>query len=290
MSSTGEGKRRRLLLKRDSLFGSVSSKADDQPEEATSAVRADKKRVKRVVRAKTPAAQLPEPAVDPGFACLECGSLVPPSTDRCPKCSMLYVKDFGEGDLTKLESADGGLGTDSSEVISKGQVPCVHFDLESGTISYVESDDRTPEIEVECTGCGTLVGFDAGKRPICGTEIEAKDVGLVSLISGAEFAGDGLGDIGCPLCGEKGSLVDGKCPSCGEIVCEDNPKDPSGNVEPVVRNENVVFLHLDVESGEVNYLQRLSRKLGFEQLTVKLNGIGNRGFDREPDMNSVSRT
>jgi hypothetical protein len=38
----------------------------------------------------------------------------------------------------------------------------------------------------------------------------------------------------------------------------------------VVHGENVVFIHLDVESGELDCLLRTPHRLGLEHLTVKL--------------------
>jgi hypothetical protein len=37
-----------------------------------------------------------------------------------------------------------------------------------------------------------------------------------------------------------------------------------------VKGENVVFLHLDVESGEVEYLIKSGKSRGFEHLAVYL--------------------
>ena len=47
-------------------------------------------------------------------------------------------------------------------------------------------------------------------------------------------------------------------------------------------------MHLDVETGELNYLQRLAKRLGFEQMTVHLDGIGQSG-GFEKDWKSLSR-
>jgi hypothetical protein len=54
-----------------------------------------------------------------------------------------------------------------------------------------------------------------------------------------------------------------------------------------VRSENVVFLHLDVETGELNYLQKLAHRLGLGRVSVKLDGIGKGGF--EESWSSLSR-
>jgi RNA polymerase subunit RPABC4/transcription elongation factor Spt4 len=322
MSNDGERKERKLLPKRDSLLGMFKSKGNEQPEAEAVAVKEEKKRVKRVVKTKpmsrehmsesmetprvsdedlkitaavmqgigtAPGQSAPTKASEPGFACLECGAPVPNTSERCPRCNTLYVRNFKDEDLAALESVDDEFTVSMENSISKGEVPCMHFNAESGTINYLENDTKAPDFEVECSHCGTLIGFDAERCPICGTKFELADTGLVSLFHDMEFDKECTGNIACPLCGERVELNRGRCPSCGETVCEDNPRDPDRNVAPVIHNENVVFLHLDVESGEVNYLQRLARKLGFEQLTVKLDGIGKGGFDREIDWKSLSR-
>ncbi len=322
MSTDGESKDKKPLLKKDSLLGMFKSKRSVQPEEEVVTVTEGKKRVKRVVKAKpmsrehmsesmetprvsdedikitaavmqgigsSPGRQAPSKAVEPVFTCFECGTAVPVNADRCPRCNTLYVRDVGKEDIDALDSIDDEFAANTDEVISKGEIPCMHFNAESGTINYLETDTKAPDFEVECSHCGTLIGFDADRCPICGTKFESSDTGLVNLFSNMEFDKGCTGNIACPLCGENVELSGGRCPACGETVCEDNPRDPDRNVEPVIHNENVVFLHLDVESGEVNYLQRPARKLGFEQLTVKLDGIGKGGFDREIDWKSLSR-
>jgi hypothetical protein len=316
MSSDGERKARKPL------FGILKQRSEEKPEVEYVTVKEEKKKVKRVVKTKPlarkhmseevdtqklsdkelqitaevingissePEAQKAlEPAI-PTFTCFQCGCPVPESAERCPGCNTLYVREFEEKDKETEQPAVEEFGMEFDEVFSKSNVPCMHFDTETGIINYLEKDSCAPDVEVECTNCGTLICFDAERCPICGAKFDIADTGLVSLFSGMEFDSDSSGDIECPLCGEKVVLEKGMCPSCSEVVQADNPKDPSRKVEPVIHNENVVFLHLDVSSGNVNYIQRLARKLGFEQLTVKLEGIGKVGFDKETDWKSLSR-
>ena len=313
---------KRPLSKLESLFGKLRPKTEEEPEPEMVTVKEEKKRVKRVVKPKpmsrqhlsesfnTPAITKEDIAItesvmrgvapsvatpihendsEPSFACLECGAQVPISAERCPTCNTLYVRDLTEEQLIELESTEDETQADEGDVLSKEDVPCIHFNPESGTISYLENDTRRPDFEVECSKCGTLIGFDTDRCPICGTKFEVVDTGIVGLFAHMEFDNDCAGEMDCPLCGERIVPVNGMCPSCKEMVHEDDPQDPDINVEPVIRNENVVFMHLDVESGEVNYLQRLARRLGFEQLTVKLDGIGRGGFEHETDWKSLSR-
>jgi len=221
------------------------------------------------------------------FACVQCGTLVPKTADRCPKCNTLYLKDISEASMAELESAEDTLSEEPEEVFDKGAVPCIHFDAQEGIINYLENDNRDPDFMVECSYCGTVIEFDTDRCPICGKKFDVTDTGIVGLFSGMDFDKDCKGEIGCPLCGEKTVPEGGKCTACGEVVHFEDPNDPSEKVEPVIHSDNVVFMHFDVESGELNYLQRLANKIGFEQLTVQLEGIGKTSF--EQDWKSLSR-
>jgi rubrerythrin len=310
------------LAKIESLLGIHKRKDERQPETETVTIREEKKKVKRVVKAKpmsrrhlseafqaravtkeeiditesviegvaqTTASSVQEREVEPTFVCLECGFPVPASADRCPKCNTLYLKDVDEEQLDQEEANEDVLAFDKDEILPKDTISCIHFDAESGTINYLESIISAPDIEMECSNCGTLVGFDAAACPICGTKFETTDTGIVSLFADMDFDNDCSEDINCPLCGERIAPVNGRCPSCHEIVHEENPRDSDVKVEPVIRNENVVFLHLDVETGEVNFLQKLARRLQFERLTVKLDKISSDGFEHELDWKTLAR-
>ena len=229
------------------------------------------------------------PKAEPGsFNCLECGAPLSLGADRCPKCNSRYVEISDEA-LKELESAEMDIGDESEdgEVVEKESAPCIHFDLETGTVSYLEDDDKASDFMLECSHCGTEIEFDTDRCPICGTALESSDVGLVSLFTDMKFDEVKEDEMDCPLCGEHVTLTKGKCPACSEIVQGGDPRDPSAKVDPVIHNDNVVFMHLDVVTGELNYLQRLAKKLGFEQLTVQLDCINKPGF--EQDWKSLSR-
>jgi len=229
------------------------------------------------------------PKAEPGsFNCLECGAPLSLGADRCPKCNSRYVEISDEA-LKELESAEMDIGDESEdgEVVEKDGAPCIHFDLETGTVSYLEDDDRAPDFMLECSHCGTEIEFDTDRCPICGTALESSDVGLVSLFTDMKFDEVKEDEMDCPLCGEHVTLTKGKCPACSEIVQGWDPMDPSAKVDPVIHNDNVVFMHLDVETGELNYLQRMAKKLGFEQLTMQLDCMNKPGF--EQDWKSLSR-
>lgn len=151
-----------------------------------------------------------------------------------------------------------------------------------------ESDQGAPQISVsiECSRCGTEIEFETDLCPICGTRLELPGKGIVGLMEGAAFEGDASEEMVCPFCGEKTVLRNGICPECCEaVVVKDSEK--SEHLEPVIQTDNVVYLHLDVSTGEVSYVQRNTRNRVLEQVTVRLDEIG-RAFAK--DWKIVSRT
>jgi uncharacterized protein with PIN domain len=229
------------------------------------------------------------PKAEPGsFNCLQCGAPLSLGADRCPKCNSRYVEISDEA-LKELESAEMDVGDEAEDgdVVEKEDAPCIHFNLETGTVSYLEDDGRDSDFMLECGHCGTEIEYDTDRCPICGTALGLSDTGLVSLFTDMKFDEMKEDEMDCPLCGEHVTLTKGKCPACSEIVQGWDPMDPSTKVDPVIHNDNVVFMHLDVVAGELNYLQRLAKKLGFEQLTVQLDCINKPGF--EQDWKSLSR-
>lgn len=301
------------------LFGLLKNKKEEQEEVEFVTVREEKKRTLRVVKPKpksrqhaseafqapamtqedikttervmesvSPVMAAPPPKRERSFTCVQCGADVPVSAERCPGCRTHYLRGISERELRELELAEASQADDEDleESFERDAVPVVHFDAESGIISYLESDDRDPDFMLECSHCGTAIQFNTDRCPICGTKLESSDTGIVGLFADMDFEWDESGEMECPSCGEHVRLVGGKCPACNEIVAGDRGRN-TDKLDPVIHNENVVFLHFDVESGELNFLQRLARKLGFEQLTVQLDGIGKGGFDQ--DWQSLSR-
>jgi rubrerythrin len=216
-----------------------------------------------------------------GLNCYDCGAFVPEGALRCPKCNVMYLGNISDDDFDAFDEAAEELAADLEEFLNKEGSPVLHFDTESGVISYLGDRKGEADFVCECSHCGTLVAFDTDKCPICGTRLESGDTGLVSLFCDSEFASDAEDEMDCPLCGEHVMLQGGMCTKCKGQVMSVDPKDPSKKVLPVVKGDNVVFLHLDVESGELNYLQRLASKYGLEHVTVALEGIGKGGFEQD---------
>lgn len=282
---TEEKKKRMRVVK----LGPKGMKHGSEAYQTPQITQEDIKITEQVMDSLSPTTSEPPAVHEDTFPCIQCGADVPKSADACPKCHAHYIKDLTEEELALDEagSDDIQLTEDAEEFLNKEGVPCIHFDAETGTISYLEADDRDPDFMLECSHCGTAVQFDTDKCPICGTKLDVVDSGIVGLFSDMKFEDENSKDIDCPHCGEHVTLMNGKCPDCGEAVRGWDPAEVVEKLDPVIHTDNVVFLHLDVESGELNYLQRLARKLGFEQMTVHLDGISRNGFDQ--DWKSLSR-
>lgn len=278
-------KEEKKKIRRVVKTGKMARKHGSEAFQALAMTEKDIKITEQVMEGIAPSAPTPSKSEET-FACIECGARIPTSADRCPHCHSLYLKDVSDEDIEEAEAAEETLDQEADEFLATGATPCIHFDAETGTVSYLENDDSDPDFVLECSHCGTEVQFNTDRCPICGTKLEVSDTGIVGLFADMEFAkADSREGLDCPLCGEHVTLVEGKCPACGEKV---EGADAAEKIDPVIHGENVVFLHLDVETGELNYLQRLAKRLGFEQMTVHLDGIG-RGGGFEQDWKSLSR-
>ncbi len=129
------------------------------------------------------------------------------------------------------------------------------------------------ELVRECPHCGTGVQLEVDLCPICGAKLGPPDGGLVGLFDGMEFRDEDR-EIDCPLCGEHVVLEEGTCPACNEDVTGDDRDPPS--VDPVVHEPNIVLMRLDVESGEVSYLQRAKDGETWDQVTVPVSSNSHR--------------
>jgi len=225
------------------------------------------------------------------FTCGQCGANVPLGASLCPKCDCHYLNDISDEQLRDLESAEREVHEEmfpeTGRMIGRTEAPCIHFDAVDGTVSYLQDDHELPNISVVCSGCDTEIEFETDRCPMCGTKLDKDEGGLVGLFTGMEFDSDESMDMDCPFCGEHVVLANGTCPACNEAVRPVDVGSPEERIDPVIHMGNVVFLHLDVSTGQVNFLQKLAKKQGFEQMSVQLEGIGRSGFDK--DWKSLSR-
>jgi len=274
-------------LRRVMKTGKMARKHGSEAFQATAMTQKDVQITEQVMESVAPSMpSTPPQKTQDTFTCVQCGAEVPLEAERCPNCQSLYIKDVSDEALDEIEAAEGALEADFDAVMANEATPCIHFDADTGTISYLENDTSDPDFMLECSHCGTAVQFTIDRCPICGTKLDVKDTGIVGLFADMEFGENDLEEeLDCQLCGEHVSLVQGACPACHEKV---EGADSAGKINPVVHGDNVVFMHLDVQTGELNYLQRLAKRLGFEQMTVHLDGIG-KGGGFEKDWKSLSR-
>lgn len=224
-----------------------------------------------------------------GFKCFECGAQVPLDADHCPKCQVLYLKDVKNEWLdTAEEERDDKL--DEARQIPVKETAWIHFSPESGTISYIENKENEPGIELECGNCGTIVEFEAERCPICGERFQKVDTGLVGLFCDMDLDDkDRTSEIDCPFCGEHILPKEGVCTKCHEHVQVSGPKDVANKVIPLIKELNVVFLHLDIESGEIEYMRKLARSRSLEHTTIQLESVGVDRFDSGKEWKGLSR-
>jgi len=231
--------------------------------------------------AATSAPALSEP-VPKHFVCFECGAKIPEGMDICPKCRARYLLDLLPESIAELEriQMESAHDDDSLELRTPESLPVLHFDALEGIMSYLEPDSGESDFVLECSHCGTLVALDVGNCPMCGTGLGISDVGILSLLKDTVFDTEAISELECPHCGEHVTLQDGTCPSCESLIIDAGASVAENKTIPIIRNENVVFVHVDLETGDLNYIQRHLRKLAIEHTSIQLEGIGNGSFDQ----------
>jgi len=227
------------------------------------------------------------------FSCLACGARMSADSDTCPRCHAKYIHDLLPEKIAELERAESvavgssDYGDDDGDNLGFDEFPIIHFDAVDGIINYLEHTKGKSDFVLECSNCGTLIQLDINRCPLCGNLLEVSDVGLLSLIAGSDFDGECLSELECPHCGEHVILGDGCCPACDSIIVDLTPGGPGRKVIPLIKTENVVFIHIDLETGDLNYLQRHINRVAIEHASIQLDGVGNDGFN--DDWQSLSR-
>jgi RNA polymerase subunit RPABC4/transcription elongation factor Spt4 len=228
-----------------------------------------------------------------GFACVECGARVPEDSPACPRCHARYLRNLTPEAVAELERAVASAADarryadDDTDDLKFDEFPIIHFDAMDGMFSYLEHDDGKSDFVLECSHCGTLIQLDIDRCPLCGAALEATDVGLLNLLKDCDFGGESGSELECPNCGEHVTLEGGSCPKCGSVIIDDSPTANEKKVIPLIKTENVVFVHIDLETGDLNYLQRHLNRVAVEHMSIQLDGIGNGGFNE--DWHSLSR-
>lgn len=217
------------------------------------------------------------------FVCVECGARVPEGSDVCPKCRARYLFDLSPESIAELERAQSEFPSDDNmiEQHSMESLPVLHFDALDGIMSYLEPDDGNSDFVLECSQCGTLVQLDITHCPMCNTKLEVSDVGIFSLLKDTEFDSEAVSELACPHCGEHVTLEEGVCPACQSVIVDGMASADQNKMIPIISTENVVFVHVDLETGGLNYIQRHMKRLAIEHTSIQLDGIGSTGFDRD---------
>lgn len=242
-----------------------------------------------------PEARPPKPAMrrlkkpaGASFTCFQCGAQVSYDSDRCPKCKSFYIRDVRDEDVDELMRAEQAREPLDEFLDSHGP-PLIHFDAEFGLMKLLEDEHADPGFVSECSHCGTVVEVDTQRCPMCGTPLDMDDPGLVGVFKDMEFDPGTLEDSDCPYCGERVNLDSGVCPACGEKLESRDGADPSRKVLPVLVADNVVFLHLDIETGEIDILQRNAARHRFDQASMFLDLAGNGGHGHARGRPGLSR-
>lgn len=202
--------------------------------------------------------------------------------DEAPKRKMRRIRQPRQvapgGPEPQAASAEPGApataSQDQAPACKRNFMHFFHFDAQTGRVTYLDDDKSAFDSVCECHRCGTALQFETDRCPVCGTRFDEGDTGIVGLLVDGAFDLKNCTELDCPQCGEHVELISGKCPTCGAAVMSSEGDEPNAPCGKLVTAENVVFVHLDVESGEVEYLQRLEKNRGFEHLAVRLDGSG----------------
>lgn len=152
-----------------------------------------------------------------------------------------------------------------------------HFDAQTGKVVYIDDEKNTLDAVCECHKCGTVMQFEADRCPVCGTRFDEGDAGIVALLGKEGLDWCTTPEMDCPQCGEHVKLVKGTCPECEASIITSDRSGGDERLDRLVSAENVVFVHLDVESGEIEYLQRLGGNRGFGHKAVQIQDSGSDG-------------
>ena len=237
--------------------------------------------------AKASAPRTPRPRT---FECSECGARIPEQSEMCPVCHIKYLKDICPEALEELDKAMSDAGRELSDLIEIHDVdslPVLHFDTVEGIMNFLEEDSAEAEFVLECPHCSAVVQLDVERCPICSTELESSDIGILSLLRGTDFDSTEMSELECPQCGEHVSLSDGACPECGSQIVDPEGSGDEKKLIPIVGSDNIVFVHMDLEKGDLNYVQKHLSKASLDHISIQLEQIG--GGDFNHDWKGLSR-
>jgi rubrerythrin len=225
----------------------------------------------------------------PKFRCFECGTLMPADAVRCPKCDVLYVRDLADVAVDEATAEKDSLPLEGGEadLLQEGETSFVHFCPVRGEVTCLENDEGESDFGLECQGCGTVTQLGVDRCPICGCDFEEEDAGLLHLLEGLKFDLDDDKELDCPSCGEHVVAKDARCPSCGEPICFRFARSKEAAVLPVLKERDILFVHLDVMSGDLHFAKKVRFKRTSTVQSVHLDSMTKSAF--EHDWQSIAR-
>ena len=175
------------------------------------------------------------------FDCLNCHLRGTVGMDHCQGCGTKYVwQDLSEME-GKAGDGDDDLSNDTQPLFDQKAVECGYLDVESGIFAFTGPTSPNKYQLSECQNCGTFLEVPAKSCPLCGGALKILTGNLAKLASGV-ISARGMTEEEMDASG--GGVEDG---------------DPRGEefFNPLIRalpTENIVFAHLNVESGRLECL------------------------------------
>ena len=185
--------------------------------------------------------------------CLNCSASINYGDERCSECGTRYVWEDILDFLSQTIGMEGN-GADGIEpLFDQGGVECGYFDVKNGVVAYV-GRPKAGDGPLECTRCGTILEIELTRCPLCGGTTKRMVSGIAKIITGlipnADEVSDSMDEI--PL----GRDSDGEEYSPFEYLHGHDTIDDSRPILPSLPSEKGFFVHLNVESGEIDYLTR----------------------------------
>jgi rubrerythrin len=217
------------------------------------------------------------------FSCFECGAKIPLGSARCPECGVLYIGDPKGEVIDEVPSAREARTIDAEhvDIFKRESVAFVHFDMTTGVVTCLQKDGDESDWGLECDNCGTVTQFLTDRCPLCGHSFDEGDTGLVGLLTGLKFDLDGDKELDCPSCGQHVVVEAGRCPACKEIIGYKNDRAPDAAVLSILKDKDVIFVHLDVQNDAIWFARKVKFRKRKEDETIHLEVVTKDSFDRE---------
>jgi RNA polymerase subunit RPABC4/transcription elongation factor Spt4/DNA-binding transcriptional ArsR family regulator len=186
--------------------------------------------------------------------CLNCNASINYGDERCAECGTRYVWEDILDFLSQTVGIPEGHESDGIEpLFDQGGVECGYFDVKNGIVAYL-GRPKGGDGPLECTRCGTILEIELDRCPLCGGTPKRMVAGIAKIITGLiPDAGD-ISDSGDNIPREQ--LAEGEEYLQFEDFHGHDSIDDSKPILPVLPSEKGFFVHLNVESGEIDYLTR----------------------------------